>query len=153
MSDGGGDEVRVHPVGVFEQRVAAQDTELRLPMLLLRDEAGREVHIPIGSCDGFAIHIALTQQPVARPLTHDLGLHLLEKLSAHLEHVVIDAFTEQGCRATLSIGASDGTHTLQARAGDGIALALRAELPIYMTQEVLEQASSTPGPEEGQESL
>lgn len=140
---GTGDEVRVHPVGVFEQQVTAEDAELRIPMLLMRDDVGREIHLPIGSCDGFAIHIALTQASVARPLTHDLGLNLLEKLSARLERVVIDSYTEEGCRATLSIAAADGTHTVQARAGDGIALALRAELPIYMTEEVLEQAGNS----------
>ncbi len=76
----GGDAVQVHPVGVFEQQVDPQDPEARVPMLLMRDDLGREVRLPIGSCDGFAIHIALTQQAVLRPLTHDLGLALLERL-------------------------------------------------------------------------
>ncbi len=151
MSDGG-DEVQVHPVAVFEQHTTVEEAEFRVPMLLLRDEVGREVHLPIGSCDGFAIHIALTQQAVARPQTHDLGLRLLEKLSARLTRVVIDAYTEEGARATLSIESPAGEQTLQARAGDGIALALRAELPIFMTQEVLEQASGGLG-EGGEEGL
>jgi hypothetical protein len=130
----------VHPVGVFEQQPEGEEeeAEIRAPMLLLRDDLGRKVQVPIGSCDGLAIHIALSQQVVARPLTHDLGLHLLDKLSSRLEHVLIDDYSLDGCRATLRISSSTGPRALRARAGDGIALALRADLPIFMTEAVFE---------------
>jgi len=137
--------VQVHPVGVFEQQADGEEAEARVPMLLLKDDAGREVHLPIGSCDGFAIHVALTQQSVLRPLTHDLGLNILARLSARLEHVVIDAYSARGCRATLSVASAERKWTIPARAGDGIALALRAELPIFMTEEVFEQARDGSG--------
>jgi hypothetical protein len=136
---GNGGEIRVHPVGVFEQPLESEE-EAGLPVLLLRDEAGREFHLPIGSCDGLAIHLALTQQHVSRPLTHDLALRLLEKLSGQLQRVVIDAYSEEGCHATLSISTPRGPQLLEARAGDGVALALRADLPVFITEEVYARA-------------
>lgn len=139
MSENGG-EIIVHPVGVFEQASSSEE-EMRLPLLLVRDDLGRECRLPVGSCDGLAIHIALTQQQVSRPLTHDLALRLLEKLSGRLTRVVIDAFSEEGCRATLTISTPKGEQEMEARAGDGVALALRADLPIYITEEVYARAS------------
>lgn len=135
MPDNGG-EIRVHPVGVFEQPTDSEEAEAKLPLLVLRDDIGRECRLPVGSCDGLAIHLALTQQHVSRPLTHDLALRLLEKLSGKLERIVIDAFSEEGCRATLTLSTPKGEQELEARAGDGVALALRADLPIFITEEV-----------------
>ena len=142
MSDNGG-EVRVHPVGVFEQSGEPDEAEARPPVLLLRDEVGRECHLPVGSCDGLAIHIALTQREVARPLTHDLALRLVERLSGKLERVVIDAYSEEGSRATLHLSGPSGVQRLEAGAGDGVALALRADLPVFVTEEVLARAGGS----------
>jgi bifunctional DNase/RNase len=137
MSDG--DEVQVYPVGIFEQ----ESEEPQPPLLALRDDMGREMRIPIGACEGLAINVALDQQHFPRPLTHDLALHLLDKLLAKLEHVVIDSLSEDdGCQATLRLSTARGTQVIQARAGDGVALALRAEIPIHVTEEVLQRASA-----------
>ena len=137
---GAEDEVRVHPVGVFEQP-ADSDDEARPPLLHLRDDMGREIHLPIGSCEGLAIQWVLLGRHVPRPLTHDLALQLLARLSGSLERVVIDTYSEEeGCRATLEISSPRGRQSLGARAGDGVALALRAELPIYVTEEVFLRA-------------
>jgi hypothetical protein len=56
-----GDEVQVHPVGVFEQPAESEE-EIKPPLLLLRDDLGREARIPIGSCEGLAIQFVLVQQ-------------------------------------------------------------------------------------------
>ena len=136
-----GDEVRVHPVGFFETQADSEE-EARPPLLALRDAMGREMRIPIGSCEAFAIQLALVQRHVPRPITHDLALQLLSKLSGRLEHVVIDTYSEEeGCHATLQVATESRTHSFEARAGDGVALALRAELPIYVTEDVLIRAA------------
>ncbi len=140
---GAGDEIRVHPIGVFEQQGESEE-DIRPPVLLLRDDMGREVRIPIGSCEGLAIQFALTQQHVPRPLTHDLALQLLAKLSSKLEHVVIDSYSEEGgCHATLELTTSEGPRAFEARAGDGVALALRADLPVFITEDVFIRAGGS----------
>ncbi len=133
----GNNEVKVEVVGVFEQEVSFQEQEHRIPVLLIRDPVGRELRLPIGSCEGLAIQIVLEQHVMPRPLTHDLALRLMERLHAQLERVVIDELTESGAHATLHLTTPQGEITMDARPGDAVALALRADVPIHVTEELL----------------
>jgi bifunctional DNase/RNase len=129
--------VRVEVVGVFEQQLALGSGKERVPLLVVRDVSERELHLPIGSCEGLAVHLVLEQQLVPRPLTHDLALRLLERLSAHLERVVIGGDSEGAAHATIYLQGTDGELAVAARPGDAVALALRAEAPIYATEGIL----------------
>ncbi len=133
----GNSEVKVEVVGIFEQEVSFQEQEHRIPVLLVRDSIGRELRLPIGSCEGLAIQIVLEQHMMPRPLTHDLALRLLERLQAQLGRVVIDELTESGAHATLYLTTSQGEIAMDARPGDAVALALRADVPIHVTEELL----------------
>ena len=137
----GPDEVEVQVVGVYEQRLDLRDEAQRIPLLLLKDLTNRELHLPIGSCEGLAIHIAIEQQVVPRPLTHDLAIRLLDRLSAGIDRVVIDDFTDHDFHATIHLQTPQGSLTLDARPGDAVALALRAEVPIYATEGALARAA------------
>ena len=139
------DEVMVEVVGVFEHHLVLDDREQRVPLLMVRDGADRELHLPIGSCEGLAIHLALEQQLVPRPLTHDLALRLLERLSAQLDRVVIGGHSEGATQATIHLHTAKSELAVHARPGDAVALALRAEAPIYAIEGLLagiEQAGS-----------
>jgi bifunctional DNase/RNase len=138
----GAGEVKVEVVGVFEQQITLGGQEHRMPVLLLRDPAAREVRVPIGSCEGLALQISLEHHVVPRPYTHDLALRLLEKLSAQLERVVVDAVSGDTAHATLYVRAGEGPLTMDARAGDAVALALRAEAPIFVAEELLTDAGT-----------
>lgn len=133
----GADEVKVHVVGVFEQEVSIRTEERRIPVLLLRDPLSRELRLPVGSCEGLAIQIALEHRVVPRPITHDLALRLLERLSARLERAVVDELTSHTSHATLHLSTADGSIEMDARPGDAIALALRAEAPIFVREKLL----------------
>ena len=139
-------EVMVNVVGVFEQQPNPSHQQPRSHVLILRDPINRELHVPIGSCEGLAIDVVLEQHLVARPLTHDLALRVLEKLSAKLERVVIDDVAGDASAATLHLTSSEGEITIAARPGDAVALAVRAEAPIYATEDVLARAGQ---PDEG----
>lgn len=143
----GPDEVRMEVVGVFEQAVRLPDREERVPLLLLRDPRNRELRLPISSCEGLAIHVALQQQVVARPLTHDLALRLLDRLSSGLSRVVIyEVAGEEGaCRARLHLVTGEGELLVEAQPGDAVALAVRAEAPVYVTEELLAHAGQFGG--------
>jgi len=136
----GGDEVTVEVVGVFEQGQLPPEGVESQHLLVLRDAAGRELQIPIGSCEGLAVYVALQQHVAARPLTHDLAIRLLEKFSVALERIVIDDLNDDVYRARLHLVAAEGEISLPARPGDAIALALRAEVPICVTEEVFARA-------------
>lgn len=133
----GSDEVKVEVVGVFEQEVSFQEQEHRIPLLLVRDPTGRKVRVPIGSCEGLAIQIVLESHVLPRPLTHDLALRLMERLHARLQRIVVDELSDSGAHATLYLTTSEGEISMDARPGDAVALALRADVPIYVTEELL----------------
>jgi len=133
----GASEVQVDVVGVFEQTLSYQDQDHRVPVVLLRDPIGREVHLPIGSCEGFAIHIFLERHVAPRPLTHDLALRLLERLAARLDRVVVDSAPGEASHAILHLEAKGGRLELPASPGDAVALALRAEVPIFISEDLL----------------
>lgn len=139
------DEIELQIVGVFEHRLELRDQEQRIPLLLMRDPANRELRLPIGSCEALAIHVACQDELLPRPLTHDLALRLVERLSAQLDRVVIDAVSDDDFHATIHLRAAQGPVALEARPGDAIAIALRAQTAIYATEEVLAQASQRSG--------
>lgn len=132
-----GHEVSVEVVGIFAQEAVIQNQEHHIPVLLVRDATGRELRIPIGSCEGLAVQIVLEQHVLPRPLTHDLALRLMERLGARLVRVVIDELSDAGAHATLVLARPEGEMMLDARPGDAAALALRADVPIHVTEELL----------------
>lgn len=108
------------------------------PIVLLR-EAGGSRYLPIWVGAVEATAIAYAQQGVVppRPLTHDLLRDVLDALDAGLSEVRITGLRDGVYYAVLVF--SSGVE-VSARPSDAIALALRAEVPIYGSDEVLEEA-------------
>ncbi|MDD2858507.1 MAG: bifunctional nuclease family protein [Candidatus Nanopelagicales bacterium] len=108
------------------------------PIVLLKEVDGaRVIPIWIGAVEATAI--AYAQQGVVppRPLTHDLMKDILVAVGATLAEVRIAALTDGVFYATLVF--ADGVE-VSARPSDAVALALRLEVPIRATPEVLEEA-------------
>ena len=88
-------------------------------------------------------------------MTHDLLRNMISELDARVSRVVINDLRDSTFFAQIRLlihrGGADQTLEIDARPSDAIALALRAEAPIYVAQSVLEQAQ-TITPEEGEDS-
>jgi uncharacterized protein len=136
MSEGGS-EVEVRVTGLFEHEIPGEGEDHHVPVIVLRDDLGRELRLIVSSCEALAVQIALGQHIFARPLTHDLGLRIIERLHSRLTRVTIDAVSAYESHALLSIHAEGEEVPVDARPGDAIALALRAEAPIYVNEELL----------------
>jgi bifunctional DNase/RNase len=108
------------------------------PIVLLR-ESGGERYLPIWVGAVEATAIAYAQQGVVppRPLTHDLLRDVLEAVGAELTEVRITSLLDGVFYAQLVF--ASGVE-VSARPSDAIALALRAEVPIYGADEVLDEA-------------
>jgi bifunctional DNase/RNase len=107
------------------------------PVVILKDlEGKRYLPILIGPFEATAIMLALEGQQVPRPLSHDLMRMLLDALHAKLEHVVIHDIKDSTFFAKLVVRTGGEVQEIDARPSDGIALALRMEAPIYVTDKI-----------------
>ena len=107
------------------------------PIILLRERGGqRYVPIWIGAPEATAI--AYAQQGVVppRPLTHDLIVNLIDGLGHALSSVVITKMEEGVFFADVVI---DDDRRIGSRSSDAIAIALRANIPIYVADQVLDE--------------
>jgi bifunctional DNase/RNase len=119
------------------------DDASHAPILLLQEETGRELlPIWIGAMEAMSISLALGKVPVDRPLTHDLLLLLLRSLDARLSGVELVALREGTYYADLILQLENGeTRRLDCRPSDAVALALRAQAPIRVSEEILHAAA------------
>ncbi|GAB3753426.1 bifunctional nuclease family protein [Yimella sp. RIT 621] len=107
------------------------------PIVILREADGnRCVPIWIGAPEAAAIAHVMEGVEPPRPLTHDLLLSVMETLGARLGHVDITSMDEGVFYAELVL--ADGRR-IDARSSDAIALALRAEAPVYVDDSILEE--------------
>jgi bifunctional DNase/RNase len=117
------------------------DPATQAPIVVLKDESG-QVTLPIwiGMAEATSIASAIKQVTMARPLTHDLMYDLLLDLGVTVQRVVITELKDSTYFAELILGQGEKALILDSRPSDAIALALRASAPIYVAQQVLEQA-------------
>lgn len=108
-------------------------------VLLLRDAAEeRYLPIPIGPNEANAIAYHLQGVRPERPLTHDLATRAIHALGAQLREVRIVELRDETFRARMIVAGADGTEReLDARPSDAVALALRADAPIYVEHDLL----------------
>ena len=120
------------------------------PVVILKDiEGKRFLPILIGPFEATSIALALEGAPVPRPLSHDLMKTLLEALDARLEQIVIHDIRESTFFAKLIVRTNGELQEIDARPSDGIALALRMQAPIFVSDKiVLEETVQDKGNDE-----
>ncbi len=69
----------------------------------------------------------------------------MEKLSATIERVVVDDFSDGTYYASIHLVSREGPLTVPARPGDAVALALRAEAPVFVTEQIISRAGQPGG--------
>ena len=117
------------------------DPSNQAPIVVLKDATG-QVTLPIwiGIPEATSIASAIKQVVMPRPLTHDLFYELLLDLGVTVQRVVITELKDSTYYAELVLGQGDRVTILDSRPSDAIAMALRAHAPIYVAQQVLDQA-------------
>jgi len=114
-----------------------------VPLVLLEDSAKRIMPIYIGLSEAISINAALNHEIPPRPMTHDLFVSLLERLSSKIDDVLIDELNEGVYYARMSISMDGTRFELDARPSDCIAIALRCGAPIRIRESVLSEAVIT----------
>jgi bifunctional DNase/RNase len=110
-------------------------------IVLKEKEGDRQFPIIIGFIEASSIKIKLSGVQVPRPMTHDLLLLIIQGLEARLEKLVIDKLVDNTFHAKLVLRDVNGQEKwIDTRPSDGIALAVRAQAPIFVEEEVLKKA-------------
>ena len=116
-------------------------------VVVLKERGGnRLLPIIIGISEVTAIKMKISGIQPPRPLTHDLLQDLITQLEATLQRIVITKLEFNTFFATLVLQTKDGSRReVDARPSDSIAVALRAEAPIFVAEDVLNQVASNYG--------
>jgi uncharacterized protein len=144
--DAGGDR-NGHDGGLNEMVVES----VRVHMLssqhvvILRDTV-RERYLPIwiGPWEANAIAMRLQGVTPERPMTHDLFSRTLLELGVTVKQIVVSDLSDDTFRARLLLQVDGREVDLDARPSDAIALAVRAGVPIFATDAVLDRAGVIP---------
>jgi bifunctional DNase/RNase len=118
-------------------------------VVILRD-TGRERYLPIwiGPWEANAIAMKLQGVTPERPMTHDLFSQTLTELGVVVKQIIVSDLAEDTFRARLMLELDGRSVDVDARPSDAIALAVRAGVPIFATDAVLDRAAVTPETDE-----
>jgi uncharacterized protein len=134
-------------------QVCFERVEVQLPstspvmVLEEQDPPNRELRITIGGAEGIAIGYASRAMVTPKPLTHELFTRVMELFNISLDVVRITAVRGTSFSGEIVVSGPSGSHVIECRPSDAIALALRQRLPvpIMVAPEVLDEAG-VPGP-------
>jgi len=135
----------------------AIDTRSGSPIVVLNDKENRKaLPIWIGSAEASAIIRKIENIQVARPMTHDLIINLIEEAGYTITRIEINDVDKETYFANIIMTNDEGKELqVDSRPSDAIALAIRADAPIFVSTKVLADGSvscdSTKDEEEAQE--
>lgn len=116
----------------------ALDTRSGSPIVVLHDlENKRALPIWIGSAEASAIIRKIEKLSVARPMTHDLVVEVVDKTGYEVDRVEINDVEEETYFATIFLKKDEELIEIDSRPSDAIAVAMRADAPIFVTENVL----------------
>lgn len=116
--------------------------------ILLKDMNGnRRLPIIIGAFEAQAIALEIEGIKPPRPLTHDLLKQLTDSLGTTVIEIIIDELRDNTFYAKIILEVSGFTQEIDARPSDAIALAVRAQAPIYVSSIVMDSAAFVPSEE------
>lgn len=102
----------------------------------------RKFTIVIGIFEATSIDRRVKKIPSPRPLTHDLLVQIIEEMGGELRDIVISELREHTYYAKLRVYANGEMIEIDSRPSDAIAVAVTADVPIYVAEEVLQEVSN-----------
>ena len=118
------------------------DPSANTPIIILKDVNGDGMlPIWVGAFEANAIAVEIEKLGTQRPMTHDLVKNIIWELGASVRRIVITDLIENTFFAVIEIVRDGEVVVIDSRPSDAIALALRADCPIYVNQEVIDSSS------------
>ena len=112
------------------------------PIVLLKTaESNKFLPIWIGHPEAAAILMKLQDATPPRPLTHDLLVNILGELEVEIVRVTVTELRENTFHAAITVQQNGAEFEIDSRSSDAIAIAIRAQAPIYAADEVIEESA------------
>jgi len=122
------DSIRVSPMNY--QRV----------VILKEKDSDRYLPIWIGPAEADAIAVKLQDLSVPRPLTHDLLRTVIDSLGGSIQQILVNDLQNDTFYAKITIQSNGDSKEIDCRPSDAVALAVRAQVPIFVEEAVLDKA-------------
>jgi bifunctional DNase/RNase len=126
-------------------RALMMDPNSGTPIIILKD-VNSETMLPIwvGAYEANAIALEIEKIAPPRPMTHDLLRNLIVELGLKVDRVVVTSLRDNTFYAVIEMTGENGEPMrLDSRPSDAIALALRADCPIFVDLEVIQASRNT----------
>ena len=127
-----------------------QETQQLAVVLRVKDS---DLYLPIfiGPFEVEAIRFKLMDVEVQRPMTHDLLGSVIGDLGATVESFVVSDLQNDTFYAKIVMNYNGNVVEVDSRPSDAIALAVRANVPIFASDDVIEKAAVTLAVEDAEE--
>ncbi len=109
-------------------------------LILYEVEGKRKLPIIIGGFEAQAIALKLENIKPPRPFTHDLFKHIADAFSLQVNEVFIDELHNETFYAKVICEMGGVVHEIDARPSDAIAIAVRFNAPIFVSEEIMNEA-------------
>ncbi len=127
----------------FKIKGLMMDPLTNSPIVVLQDTTS-DTLLPIwvGIFEANAIALQIEKVDTPRPMTHDLMKGLLSHLDVRVTKIVVTELKDNTFYALIFLDMGGKTITVDSRPSDAIALALRTDSPIFVTDDVLSKSAS-----------
>ena len=127
------------PVEMQLRRIIISEIHEQQIVVLQEVNGERSFPILIGIFEATIIDRRVKKMDAPRPLTHDLIVQIVEQLGGTLDSIVINELIEHTYYAKLRIKRDGEMMEIDSRPSDAIAIAVTADVPIYVEEAVLEE--------------
>ncbi len=120
------------------------DPTANTPIVILKDvHSDTLLPIWVGTYEANAIALEIEKVATQRPMTHDLLKNVILQMGAQVDRVVVTELRDNTFYAVIELSMDGRKIFLDSRPSDAIALALRADCPIFVNEEVIKNSRNT----------
>jgi bifunctional DNase/RNase len=114
-------------------------------VVILRElNSDRYLPIMVGIYEAEHLTLALQSVEVSRPLTYDLFVNIIDTLGADVTHIQVLSLKDETYFGNIVISINGTDHNIDSRPSDAMNLAIRMQVPIFVADDVLEEAGQIP---------
>ena len=114
-------------------------------VVILREiDTDRYLPIMVGIYEAEHLSLALQGVEVSRPLTYDLFVNILDSLDADVIQVEVVSLKDETYFGNIAINIDGALHNIDSRPSDAMNFAIRLDVPIFVAQDVMDEAGMIP---------